>query len=221
MIQWNSLEIRLLIGEPPFSMRISKQDNKHNGQRRFALISHKMSDIIVAYGGKATEFHKEILSNIPPVWGGWFSGFFDGEGCLIVRYKQTPYRCHLAAQISLRNDDIDVLLEIANTLKCGTVYDGIPPAIIKETYKYHLQSTWVVSNLVMINTVLVPLFNKYPLHSKKGKEFSIWREIAKIKFKTHRRKDIPKENLDRASELAKELLSFRGYSRSPSLRDAA
>ena len=107
-------------------------------------------------------------------FGYWFSGFFDGEGCLVVHFQKSEVRNRrqLAIQIALRKDDEPVLSLIVNQLHVGSIGDR------PEMGNGHESSMFRLSNVKDLAEIILPLFDKYPLRSKKSKELIIWRRIV-------------------------------------------
>jgi len=125
----------------------------------------------------------EIDLDISPEFGHWFAGFVDGEGCFMIRYstlgrKRIGCRFHIA----LRDDDSAILYEIKKTLgdigsisrsnsRTGTRSGG---------HHDNPQVRFAVSSIADIYHILIPLFEKYPLRSKKRRDFELWREAARL-----------------------------------------
>lgn len=127
-------------------------------------------------------------------WANWFAGFVDGEGsfnispCSNTKHK----RFSIYLQISIRIDDEFVIKEILDRLKIGSIMLRTSPAIWQGCRM--AQVRWKVSHLDDILNVIIPLFERYPLRSKKAKEFELWRRAAFI-IREHRgeAKDLPEE----------------------------
>lgn len=108
----------------------------------------------------------------------YIAGLVDGEGCFSLRYQEEIKR-QLKGQpiyprwkaefaIVLREDDEPLLREVCDTVGCGTVikYRGLA--------RYSIQGT------EELNNVILPLFNKHPLHGKKRVDFELWSEAVAI-----------------------------------------
>lgn len=111
-------------------------------------------------------------------FGNWFSGYFDGEGCLTVFYRDrnrlgniTPER-RVGVQISCRYDDADVLRYIHKTLSVGVVWDTPAKGTTRPAYN------WRVENASDLTQVILPIFDSYPLRSKKRLEYTIWKTLV-------------------------------------------
>lgn len=118
------------------------------------------------------------MKEIDDLWGSWFAGFADGEGCFTIgkRNDKNPcacYRCRFI--INLRDDDRAILEEIRDTLEMGVRYDK--PA---STYGGRNGQPSTVFQLQSINDCaeLVKLFERYPLRAKKRHDFEIWKQAV-------------------------------------------
>lgn len=117
--------------------------------------------------------------NVSDAFGYWFSGFFDGEGCLAVFSRQRKDRYferRLGIQVILRDDDADVIRRIKDNLEVGLTY-------FHQTYgTNNPKATFRVEQIQDLAEVIVPLFERYPLYSKKGREFLIWRDLVRSQY---------------------------------------
>lgn len=115
------------------------------------------------------------VSSIPDDFGFWFSGFFDGEGHFYVGRVGSRYR--LAIEIGLRDDDSHVVKRIAKELNCGTI-------VKKDRTKSGRNSviTFSITKISDLWEIIVPFFEKYPLTSKKAREFEIWKRLVWLKY---------------------------------------
>jgi hypothetical protein len=103
---------------------------------------------------------------IDDAWGYWFAGFFDGEGCLLVKRmhrgrRSSRYVC--GAEITLRADDAAILHEIAERTGIGQVHDkrgGDDPR------RPNPFSRWQFSRKAEARA-LVAIFDRYPLRAKR------------------------------------------------------
>jgi hypothetical protein len=111
----------------------------------------------------------------------WFSGLFDGEGTFIVftrpctaRPQYSEYR--LGIRIMLRDDDSRVIDVIKHNLQIGAISrrranGNSNPAI-----------AWTCERVKDLAEIIVPLFNKHPLQSKKAEEFAIWKNLVAHRY---------------------------------------
>jgi hypothetical protein len=116
-------------------------------------------------------------------FGFWFAGFFDGEGSIVVytrnrmpdlRYAE--YR--LAVRIMIRDDDAHVITSIKDNLQVGHVSrqrrnGTINPAI-----------AWTCERIQDLAEVIIPLFDRYPLQTKKAQEYALWRPLVMQRYIT-------------------------------------
>lgn len=120
----------------------------------------------------------------------WFvTGFTDGEGCfsLYVRADKqkrkntiaTYYRWQVDFAFTLRGDDIKVLESIKDYFGCGTVSLSKTNNAINKIHSYGLCGYHVVVPNDLIEKVF-PHFEKYPLESKKQKDFELWKQAVVI-----------------------------------------
>ncbi len=116
----------------------------------------------------------------------YISGFVDGEGCFCVSFnnKKDMNRpeVRLLFEIELREDDIEILNRIKDTLGCGNIYYLSYSRYLK--WKPHYK--YKVSNIKDISKKIIPFFKKYPLQAKKKESFERFCKVALlIKKKSH------------------------------------
>jgi hypothetical protein len=106
-------------------------------------------------------------------FGYWFSGLTDGEGCFTL--NGTAVHVHPGFHIGLRGDDGGLIEEIYTQLGFGCVYhekhdrpDG-----------KRRQSRWAARTKSDC-AALVEIFDRYPLRSKKARDYMIWREAVEV-----------------------------------------
>jgi len=170
----------------------------------------------------------EILQ--PDEFGWWVTGLVDGEGCfyagLSFRSKKTAagnsVPCvNLQAElaVALRADDEQVLGKLKSYFGCGVVGNktsnanapsrrrqGIHPSPMR-SFKIR-----AISDLV---SVVIPHFEKYPLQSKKLRDFEVWRsvvEFAAAELTGHKGwlRRFP-EKVETLQELCVDLKNIRKY----------
>jgi hypothetical protein len=112
-------------------------------------------------------------------------GFTDGEGCFSVcinRKRFSVPEVRLTFEIELREDDLDILVQIKEILKCGNIYRLDYSRY--EKWRPHVK--YVVASFKDISKWIIPFFRKYPLQAKKRKQFEMFCEVADmIKSKEH------------------------------------
>lgn len=141
-----------------------------------------------------------------PEWCNWFSGLSDGEACFGIasgRRQGDRYRPNCFFSISLRIDDgavledVEMNLKVGHTRKTDLRNQRALGRNVMDCVKYQ------ISNRDHLARVLIPLFEMYPLRSKKGKEFPLWREAV---FESIER---PSGYVERMMEIIQELRKMR------------
>lgn len=120
---------------------------------------------------KATE---RTFPPLDDAFGNWFSGFFAGEGSLMITAAANSdgfarHRC--VATITLRADDRPVLEEIAQRLDCGKLLD------LKARDNTCPSTRWLADNKAECQR-LVEVFDAYPLRAKKANDYVVWRKAV-------------------------------------------
>ena len=136
-------------------------------------------DLRAAFAARVERGGTPCRLAVSDAFGYWFSGFFDGEGCLTIfsrARKDRYFERRVGIQIMLRDDDADVIRRIKDNLGVGLVYasDGNGSTNPKATYR--------CEQVKDLTEVIVPLFEKYPLHSKKAREFAIWKQAVRSQY---------------------------------------
>lgn len=140
----------------------------------------------------------------------WFAGFVAGEGSFTINEAQNSsgtWQTKLA--IALRDDDIDILLQIQEYLEMGTVhrYDYKRAS---NTNPYALFQVAAISDCVR----LVEIFSAHPLRARKEQDFEIWKE-AVMEISRGRKRPESREasyNRDYLRYLEGKLRLVRSYS---------
>ena len=107
-------------------------------------------------------------------------GLTDGEGCFYagIRYPKGAHktvRVEPHFYIKLRGDDLPVLEEVKQTFGCGAIYyQNEKRENHSACYRFEINA------LRDIKEKLIPFFEKYPLHSKKQREFELFKAIFKL-----------------------------------------
>ena len=116
---------------------------------------------------------------VTDAFGYWFSGFFDGEGTLLAM-RENDRQLTLKIQILLRDDDGSVNRWIQENLGCGKIY---PHAVSRQArVKTKPGSMFRIRDIRDLAEIVVPLFDKYPLHSKKAREYLIWKKLLLLRY---------------------------------------
>lgn len=116
-------------------------------------------------------------------FGHYFSGFFDGEGCIVAFHRRRTDRAksypefRLALQIAIRDDDSQVLEYIRDNLGGRIHWQKA-----RENSKTNASVRWVFEHVKDLAEVIIPLLDKYPLRSKKRREYEIWRPLVMQRY---------------------------------------
>ena len=109
-------------------------------------------------------------------FGYWFSGFSDGESCFHGRMVKSPIGSpviQVKFSIRLRADDHLILEKIMRTLGVGKLKPYNPKDESKNP-----SVEYAVDRCPDLRQVIIPHFEKYPLHTKKSKDFAIWKRLV-------------------------------------------
>ena len=157
----------------------------------------------------------QLSSSIPESFGHWLAGFVDGEGCFYAYTRKTKtYRtCMVGLEIKLRADDLPLLIMIQETLGTGN--------IVHRKYKPpdKPQVRLRVGKVMDLKKIIIPLFNKYPLLSKKKRDFSIWKRAVELAYISKTSGGLPDElwaEYSQHCEQLREGREYRGISRASS-----
>lgn len=116
--------------------------------------------------------------NVTDEFGYWFSGLSDGEahfGALVSLGEGGWWNLATSFSIGLRIDDIDVLDYIRENLGIGKVLKHHRWKT-KTPLQRH-QADFSIRKAQQLQEVIIPLFDKYPLRTKKKNDYEIWRKI--------------------------------------------
>ena len=112
----------------------------------------------------------------------YITGFIDGEGTFSVSFN---YRAKLNTKIEVRPSfsvsqhkrSLEVLEGIYDFFKVGSIRFSKKD----QNYKYETRS---IKDIVK---VVIPHFNKYPLHTSKAKDFAIFAKICSLVYANQHR----------------------------------
>ena len=144
--------------------------------RRRNLNVYKI-DINKAFSSRIKEDGVPNRLAVSDSFGYYFSGLFDGEGTIAIFHRKrgeyNEYR--LGICLSLRDDDHNVFSYIRKNLG-GKIYwfKGHKPT--NPSYRWDLQ------DVKSLAEVIVPLFDKYRLRTKKANEYKLWRRLVLMRY---------------------------------------
>lgn len=102
----------------------------------------------------------------------WFVGFVDAEGSFRINAKDNN-RFEFSLAISLHKDDMKVLEIILQRLNLpNKIYTGLNSG--------HPYCSISLGNKQILTDIIIPIFNKYPLLTKKHYDFSLWLEAFNL-----------------------------------------
>lgn len=118
------------------------------------------------------------IPNIDDSFGYWLAGLVDGEGCFKLVTTKKRELPQPSLTINLRSDDKNTLLMIKNILGFGCFTENMIKITV-DGRKLNPMCGYVVSSVNGCK-ILSDIFSKYPLRSKKNKDFQIWKEAIEI-----------------------------------------
>lgn len=119
----------------------------------------------------------------------YLSGFVDGEGCFYVgfgRRLDLPLKWQIITEFHLSQNPggKNVLEEFARRLDCGYVKLNHPGSSKDKSW------VLIVKDRKDLKEKVIPFFKKYPLHTSKRVELTIFEKVLSIiESKTHLNKD--------------------------------
>jgi len=111
-----------------------------------------------------------------PFFYPWFVGFSDGEVCFSAHFiKNHTIIC--AFRLVLISDEKDILIDIRNKLGVGNISEQVRRAA---SGRIQVFCTYFVNRTEALIDVIIPIFEQYPLKSKKKAEYKIWKELVLV-----------------------------------------
>lgn len=129
----------------------------------------------------------------PNSFGWWVTGLVDGEGCfyagLNFRSKKTSagntvpcVELEARLEVALRADDCAVLDKVQAYFGCGIVGNPISsaaaPSTLRQGIKANPKRHFRIRNPEDLVSIVIPHFEKFPLQSKKARDFEVWKSIV-------------------------------------------
>ncbi len=120
------------------------------------------------------------------IWIGWITGFVDGEGCFSIGFIKQPDRVNrkgyktgyqVAHEFAVTQGEksLSSLEELKNYFDVGQL-------VINKRYDNHTEHLYryVVRKRKDLLEVIIPFFQKYPLHTSKSKDFRKFVECIEL-----------------------------------------
>jgi hypothetical protein len=117
-------------------------------------------------------------------FGGWLSGFADGEATFGLRLCEQTDRAKprpnatAGFRITLRDDDAEVLRLIQSFWGCGTL--SFHPNSRSRIPNANPIAIYSVQRVADLMDVVVPHFERHPLRAKKRSDFEVWRRGVEL-----------------------------------------
>lgn len=147
------------------------------------------------------------------ITGDWLAGFIDGEGSFNIAHHGGNYQPRFG--LKLRDDDTSVIEEIQYFLAVGTIRNSKCSSVSSKYYSPNARTQIRLDIIGSDNIKLVEILDKYPLRSKKLRDYTIWKKAVEIYSKSlfNRWSDANLKKLrnDQLSFLKIELESVRKY----------
>lgn len=107
-------------------------------------------------------------------------GLIEGEGCFCIgiskhRTKKLGFDARLMFEIEMIIDDEPLLTKLQKFFRCGQIYQ-----LNYERYGWRPHVKFAVKKFDDIQNKIIPFFKKYKLQAKKGKDFLLFCQAAKI-----------------------------------------
>ena len=116
-------------------------------------------------------------------FGYWFTGLSDGEACFYAGLhrwnwskKEHKLVLHTRFFISLRYDDIATIETLRATTGIGNI-----DTQKAQGHQINPAKRWMVTNLESFKRIIIPQFERYPLRTKKARDFLIWKQIVLLR----------------------------------------
>ena len=104
-------------------------------------------------------------------FGHWLAGFIDGEGSFNIRRNSHAGYAPVLT-VGLRVDDLPLLEEIYRVTGFGMLERYKKPSA-----RGHASARWTVASKADCLS-LVDLLDRFPLRSKKARDYALWREAV-------------------------------------------
>src|SRR5690606_37442061 len=97
-------------------------------------------------------------------------GITDSEGSFNIEYNKSKKSVNLAFVFTFHIDELPMLLELQKILQCGKIY------LDNENYSCR----FYIRNLSIINQLMIPIFQEFPLNTSKQLNCIDFSNVAKM-----------------------------------------
>jgi len=137
----------------------------------------------------APKFNKWNIDDVSPEDGAWLAGIIDGEGCFRIQSPSPKNISHLSRSyapvftMTLRDDDKRCLQEVQRIIGFTNSFHIDKRNTLsshpndRPAYKINLRDTPILAHR------LIPILEKYPLRSKKVRDFVLFKMAVSIFYK--------------------------------------
>lgn len=164
-------------------------------------------DLRAAFAGEIERHGIPVRLSVEASFGYWFVGLFDGEGHFVIDLRGPRiagnWELQLGLNVYLRDDDAGVLQHVHCAL------GGRFRPTSKNNVAY-----WGLRGIANLAEVAVPLFERYPLRSKKAREFDLFRNLVLQRYVATlggKRKGVPLQKIEEIKRAISELRARRRY----------
>ena len=131
---------------------------------------------------------RPLVKNLKVKDPNWLVGFTSADGCFIVNLRQnskykTGFQVILKFIITQHARDECLLKSLMEFLDCGNVTRRSREEVVD----------LIVTKLSDINNKIIPLFQKYPIHGVKAKDFADWCSVVEL---INEKKHLTEEGLE-------------------------
>lgn len=157
------------------------------------------------------------MANVNP-W--WVTGLTDGEACFnasVRNYRKTYGKrnypgVEVRFELTLRADDVAVLIKLLDFFKVGGVYQHTNGVVRPDGSHSKPARRFSVQGINDLYKVVVRHFDRYPLQSKKGLDYAIWRQLVVLKYENrYKHSYLNGPILSRMVKLVRRLSDTRRY----------
>lgn len=108
----------------------------------------------------------------------WLVGFTDGDGCFSISVATARGKKYIQPRFYIAQKEVDILEKIQEFLGCGVIYGD--------------EGAWYfrVQDRKDLLEKVIPIFEEYPLMTKKGNEYKKWKKVVET-ITPYYRKPLP------------------------------